>query len=216
MLSAVYQLSSANKEPNAKLDEPNEYFWRYDRRRMDAEAIRDSILAVSGTLEFGSPGRHPFPAEDKLKFTQGNPFAATYNHNYRSAYLMTPRLNKHPFLALFDGPDSNKSTENRGESTVALQALYMMNSPFVEEKSAALATRVTGRAEMPKDQIQFVYELLFSRPPSDEESHEASAYLDSYTQDLVGAGTSEAEARRQAWTSLSRVLLASSEFLYVD
>ena len=79
MLSAVYQLASEQDEANAKLDEPNEYYWRFDRQRMDAEAIRDAILAVSGTLEAGSPGRHPFPAEDKLKFSQGNPFSQVYD-----------------------------------------------------------------------------------------------------------------------------------------
>jgi len=216
MLSAVYQLASENDAATAKIDEPNEYYWRFDRQRMDADAIRDSILAVSGTLEAGSPGRHPFPAEEKLKFSQGNPFSQIYDHNYRSAYLMTPRLNKHPFLALFDGPDSNKSTEIRGESTVALQALYMMNSPFVEEKAAALATRVTGHSASPADQIQLVYELLFARPPIEAEKTEATAYLDSYTSDIVSTGLPEADARRQAWTSLARVLLTSSEFLYID
>ncbi|MCA9141524.1 MAG: PSD1 domain-containing protein [Planctomycetaceae bacterium] len=216
MLSAVYQLASDNDEANAKIDEPNEYYWRFDRQRMDAEAIRDSILAVSGALEAGSPGRHPFPAEEKLKFSQGNPFSQIYDHNHRSAYLMTPRLNKHPFLALFDGPDSNKSTEKRGESTVALQALYMMNSPFVEEKAAALATRVTGHSELPAEQIQFAYELLFARPPIEAEKTEATNYLDGYTSDVVSTGLSESDARRQAWTSLARVLLTSSEFLYID
>jgi hypothetical protein len=216
MLSAVYQLASEHDEANAKIDEPNEYYWRFDRRRMDAEAIRDSILAVSGTLEVGSPGRHPFPPEEKLKFSQGNPFSQVYDHNHRSVYLMTPRLNKHPFLALFDGPDSNKSTEQRGESTVALQALYMMNSPFVEAKSAAIATRITNQSDVPTEQIQFCYELLLSRPPLEEEKSEATAYLDDFTKDLVSVGISEVDARHQAWTSLSRVLLTSSEFLYID
>lgn len=216
MSSAVYQLSSQQNEANTKIDEPNEYYWRFDRQRMDAEAIRDSILAVSGTLEAGSPGRHPFPAEEKLKFSQGNPFSQIYDHNHRSAYLMTPRLNKHPFLALFDGPDSNKSTEKRGESTVALQALYMMNSPFVEEKAAALATRVTGHSDLLAEQIQFAYELLFARPPNEADKAEAITYLDDYTSDVVSTGVPESDARRQAWISLARVLLTSSEFLYID
>lgn len=216
MSSAVYQLSSAHNDENAAIDQANDYLWRFDRRRLDAEAIRDSILAVSGTLEPGSSGRHPFPPVEKLKFSQGNPFSQIYDHNHRTAYLMTPRLNKHPFLALFDGADSNKSTEQRGESTVALQALYMMNSPFVREKSAALAQRILAGAESPKDRIHRIYQLLLARQPAEEEFAEATTYLEDYAADLNTEEFSPDEANKHVWTSFARVMLTSSEFLYVD
>ena len=88
------------------------------------------------------PGPHPFPPIDTWHWTQHDAFKAVYPSSHRSVYLMTQRLVKHPYLAIFDGPDTNVSTEARPRSTVPLQALYLMNNPFVQEQAAGLARRV--------------------------------------------------------------------------
>src|SRR5205814_4872418 len=93
MLSRAYQRSSTA---------PGEGF---PRLRLDAEALRDSILAVSGSLDRSAGEAHPFPPRDKRDFSQASPFYAVYETSRRSVYLMQQRLKKHPFLALFDGPD---------------------------------------------------------------------------------------------------------------
>ncbi|MCA9081906.1 MAG: DUF1553 domain-containing protein, partial [Planctomycetaceae bacterium] len=216
LLSAVYQLDSVTAPEQTAKDEANRYYWRFDRQRMDAETLRDSVLAVSGTLEPGTGGRHPFPPTEKLKFSQGNPFTATYDHNHRSVYLMTPRLNKHPFMALYDGADANKSTDVRPTSTVALQALSMMNGDFLKEKSTAFAQRVIASASEPKARVRVAYELAFGRAPEGSEQVEAVDYVQTYQAAMQEQKQPPEKAELLAWASLSRVLLSSNEFIYID
>src|SRR5207342_1510539 len=101
----------------------------FPRRRLSAEEIRDAILAVSGELDSTPAREHPFPSPISWGYTQHNPFIAVYDDNKRSVYLMTQRLKRHPFLALFDGADTNASTPSRGATTVPTQALFLMNDP---------------------------------------------------------------------------------------
>lgn len=216
VLSAVYQLGSESSQAQHPLDDTNRYYWRFDRQRMDAETLRDSILAVSGSLVPGSNGRHPFPENNQLKFSQGNPFSAVFDHNHRSVYLMTPRLNKHPFMALYDGPDPNKSTEKRASSTVALQALTLMNGVFLKEKSTALAQRILREAPDNEARIQRAYRLTLARPPESTELAEGLDYLLAYQSELQAEGRSAEEAIQFAWVSYSRVLFSSNEFVYVE
>jgi len=128
--SKTYRLSSNLDEKNARLDPGNRLLWRHDRQRLDAESIRDSMLLVAGNLDRGRPNAHPFPPINKWVWTQHNAFKERYDTTHRSVYLMTQRLLRLPLLATFDGPDTNTSTETRTQSTVPLQALYLMNNPF--------------------------------------------------------------------------------------
>ena len=98
---------------------------RFPRRRLSAEEIRDSILAVSGELDPTPGTEHPFPSPISWGYTQHGPFSAVYDHNKRSVYLMTQRLKRHPFLALFDGADPNATTAERLGTTVPTQALVL-------------------------------------------------------------------------------------------
>ncbi|MEZ5940731.1 MAG: PSD1 and planctomycete cytochrome C domain-containing protein [Planctomycetaceae bacterium] len=216
LLSAAYQLDSVNRPEQAAIDEANRYFWKFDRRRMDAETLRDSILAVSGTLEPGTGGRHPFPANDKLKFSQGNPFFATYDHNHRTVYLMSPRLNRHPFMALYDGPDPNKTTSARPTSTVALQALSMMNGDFMKTKATAFARSAIAAQVETSDRVNWAYERAYGRPPEATELTEAADYLAAYEASMQEQGKSKEESELLSWASFSRVLLSSNEFVYID
>ncbi|MCA9058527.1 MAG: DUF1553 domain-containing protein, partial [Planctomycetaceae bacterium] len=216
MLSRTWQLSTKADEWNMQKDQANTGYWRFNRHRMDAESIRDSLLFVSHLLEPGDGGRHPFAATDKLKYSQGRPFMDTFDHHHRSVYLMIGRLQKHPFLALFDGPDPNKTTDNRRESTVSPQALYMMNSPFMKEAADAFAKRLESFASEPELRVQHAYEAAVSRRPSAEEAREALAFIEDYTHELQQAGKTSEEASHMAWTGFARTVLSSSEFLYVD
>ena len=117
-------------------------------------------------LDRRRPGPHPFPPIEDWHWTQHDAFKAVYPTNHRSVYLMTQRLVKHPFLAIFDGPDTNTSTDVRGRSTVPLQALYLMNNPFVQEQAAALARRLLARSSRRSRRPHRVgYELAWGRPP---------------------------------------------------
>ena len=112
----------------------------FSRRRLDAEEIRDSLLLLGGNLDRSFGGPHPFPPVQTWGFTQHAPFSAVYDTNRRSVYLMTQRIRRHPFLALFDGPDGNVSTAHRDSTTVPTQSLFLMNDPFVHAQSSRFAS----------------------------------------------------------------------------
>jgi hypothetical protein len=216
MLSRVYQLASDDDAANLKLDIDNTFHWRFNRRRLDAEAIRDSLLFVSGNLDRTRGGPHPFPEMKAWNFTQHKPFKAVYDTKRRSVYLMTQRIARHPFLALFDGPDTNASTANRTTTTTPLQALFLMNDPFVHEQARGLAARLLREEKTDAARIERAFVLTFARPPSAEERKRTMKFLDQVSGKLHGAGLSADETRTRAWESVARALFMSNEFVYVN
>jgi hypothetical protein len=210
--SKTYQLASAHDDASAAKDPGNRWYWRADRRRLDAEAIRDALLAVSGNLDRTRPGPHPFPPIDKWTWTQHVPFKDVYPTNHRSVYLMTQRFQRHPFLALFDGPDTNTTTEQRRNSTVPLQALFLMNNPFVKEQAEGFARRVVRQSELPDVRLELAFQSACGRNPTSLERERGARYITQYQANTRSAGPSEVEA----WTSYARILLCANEFLYLD
>jgi hypothetical protein len=215
VLSRTYRLSSTCDDGDAARDAGNAWYARADRRRLEAEAVRDSMLAVSGRLDRRRPGPHPFPPIASWGWTQHHPFKAVYPSAHRSVYLMTQRLQRHPFLVLFDGPDPNVTTDTRGSSTVPLQALYLMNDPFVREQAEGLARRVTTATPDPAGRFALACELTWGRPPTPAESSLALEYLRRCEREIAHADP-PGGADLEAWTSLARVLLGSNEFIYLD
>jgi hypothetical protein len=213
--SKTWQLASTDDAANSARDPENRFYWRHDRSRLDAEAIRDAMMRTSGRLNLARPGTHPFPPVTDWGYTQHNQFRAVYPSTYRSVYLMTQRLQRHPFLALFDGPDPNTTTEKRTTATVPLQALYLMNSPDIEIEADAFARRLLDVAADETVRIQYAYELAFARPASPDEIVNALRFLSEYRQQLRQVGRTN-EVEIEAWTSYARVLLTSNEFFYVD
>jgi hypothetical protein len=216
LASRTYQLSSDDDASNAAVDPGNVLLWRFSRHRLDAESMRDAMLAVSGRLDLRGPARHPFPPIEQWGWTQHNAFKAVYPTERRSVYLMTQRLIKHPFLAIFDGPDTNLSTDLRSRSTVPLQALFLMNNPFVQEQSHALARRLLRESADRKGRLDRGWGLAWGRRPTPREAERALTYIDGYTNELAATGTPAEGREIEAWSSLSRVLLTSNGFLYVD
>ena len=203
MLSDAYRRASADDDHSAKADPENVSLWRFDRRRLMAEEIRDAMLAVSGDLDPSPGGAHPFPAPGTWQqFSQHNPFLAVYDHNRRSVYLMTQRIKRHPFLALFDGPDTNATTGRRDSTTVPTQALFFLNDPFAHARAASLAGRL---AALPDDaaRLDRTCRLLYGRPPGEGDRQIAGRIL-------------TGDDRKAAWAAWLRVMFASNEFLYVD
>ncbi len=233
--SATYRQSSmiadrglpiADSNPQSAIHNPqfadpaNRWYWRYDRRRLDAEAIRDAILTASGTLDLRVPGAHPFPKIDKWNWTQHNPFKDVYPSHARSVYLMTQRFQRHPYLGLFDGPDTNTTTGVRRASTVPLQALYLMNNPFVREQAEAFARRIMGVSHETRGRIQWAHQCALSRPATPAECDRVGRFIDEFQQeaDQVGQASrlSEGPSSLEAWTSFARILFCANEFVYVD
>ncbi|MEP7338831.1 MAG: PSD1 and planctomycete cytochrome C domain-containing protein [Acidobacteriota bacterium] len=221
MLSHVYQLASAEATgrittANEKIDVGNDYLWRFNRRRLEAEEIRDAILATAGTLDRTIGGEHPFPAETTWRFTQHEQFFATYDTNRRSVYLMQQRLKKHPFFEVFDGADQSATTDVRGQSITPVQALFLMNSPMMHEQSDQLAVRVGMAFDTVRERIDYAFRLAYGRTATLMEIKEATAYLQQVRQELMTAGTPAEKLNRAALASYLRVVLGSNDFLYVD
>jgi hypothetical protein len=212
--SVAYQLSSNDHEADQQKDPANLYCWRFDRRRLEAEAIRDSMLFASGALDLQPAGEHPFPPAEKWSWTQHNPFKDIYATRHRSVYLMTPRFQRHPFLALFDGPDTNTSTEARRASIVPQQALYSLNNPFVDEQAHLLARRILARSANEPERVRYGCQTAWSREPSALDLEKISRFLNSARS--LAASNNLPNPEQEAWTSFARVLLTANEFLYVD
>ncbi len=210
LASRTYQQSTRRSSESIELDPTNELLGAYPRRRLDAESIRDTLLQLGGALDTSPAGAHPFPPQSEWKFTQHNPFRAVYESRRRSVYLMTQRIQRHPFLATFDGADPSASTAARLTSTTPVQALFLLNDPLVHEQSAAFAARIRREASAPPDRIRLAYALAFARQPDAAEESEASHFLERL------AANSSPDAERAAWEAFARALFRLNEFVYLD
>jgi hypothetical protein len=216
VLSRTYRMASAADEAGPTADPGNRWYWRYDRRRLDAEAIRDAMLMVSGNLNESRPGGHPFPPMDQWHWTQHNPFKAVYPSTHRSVYLMTQRIQRHPFLALFDGPDTNTTTARRGSSTVPQQALFLMNNPFVKAQAEGFARRLIACSPDAARRIELAHQLAWSRPATPSEMAEGIRYIAAYERELTRLGVAGETRELEAWTSYARIVLSANELVYLD
>ena len=215
MLSRTYQQSGAGS-PDAEARDPNnELLSAFPRRRLDAEAMRDTLLALAGNLDRTPGSSHPFPPQTEWKFTQHNPFRAVYDTKQRSVYLMTQRIQRHPYLAIFDGADPAASTPARTTSTTPLQALYLLNDAFVHEQSRRFARRVT--TESPSaTRLDHAYRLALARPANKIELEAGGKFLDSVRAKLRAAGTPSDKLEAECWQAMARVIFRLNEFVYLD
>jgi hypothetical protein len=206
LLSDAYRRSSASDGHNAKIDADNRYLWRMNRLRMDAETLRDAVLAVSGTLNLKMGGRAvipPLTAEEKTGMWALNQWPVALDaaeHNRRSVYLYVKRSFPYPMFQTFDVPDSSASCPRRDTTTVAPQALALLNSEFMLEQARRLAERVRKQsAGGPDLWIDTAWRLVLGRAPTASERERAQRFL------------AESPLRE-----LCLVLLNMNEFLYVD
>ena len=216
MLSETYQLASTPDDRDALIDPANRYYWRFNRRRLEAEAIRDSMLSVAGNLDLSRPGVHPFPPMDDWSYSQHVPFKAVYDSNHRSVYLMTQRLVRHPYLSLFDAPDPNVSTDSRTSSTVPLQALYLLNNAFVLRQAEAFAKRLLAASPDPVARLNMGARTAWGRTLEPSEQGKYRAYIKHYRDASVHAGAAHEAAKLAAWSSLAHALITTNEFMYID
>ena len=209
MTSQAFRRASSEMAANAELDPDNVLLWRMNRRRLDAEQLRDGIKFLAGSLDLTPGRRHPFGHHLTYFYRQHEPFQEAYQSHKRSVYLMQQRLRKNPYLELFDGPDGNTPLSVRGESSTATQALYFMNSKFAHEESEKIARRIMRTSSQPGGRIGDAYRRIFGRPPSEGEVARATEYLSKVTTELGQPETT-------AWAGYVRGMISSNEFLFID
>jgi hypothetical protein len=211
VLSQAYRLQSVGDPAQEAKDPSNLLLRGYRRQRLDAESIRDAILCVADSLDRKPGDQHPFPKQQDWKFTQHNPFKAIYDTNKRSVYVMTQRIQRHPYLAVFDGADPSTSTAARNVSTTPLQALYLLNDEFVHIQAEKLAKRLMAHSQSIDERIRFVFLLCLGRAASDDEVQFAREFVSK-----VQNSDTKTEAELAAWSALARSMFRLNEFVYVD
>ncbi len=200
LLSAAYQQSSRPPPETLRADPNNLLFGRLNRQRLEAEAVRDSLLAVSGCFDT----------------RPGGPADGDHSSARRMLYLRSSRSDKSSFGPLFDAADPWMHVDRRNVSTVAPQALFLMNDPQVTSWVSRLAgrPRIAGLAK-PEDRIRALYRLLFAREPSAEEVAAGRRFVESQA-GQPPAGGSGVGAPLGPWEAYAQALLLSNEFLFVD
>jgi hypothetical protein len=219
LLSHAYRLSSADDAAAEEVDPDNNFIWRHSRVRMDAEEIRDSLLADSQLLDRSPAPPHPFPPQSEWNYEQQNMFSpnpADYQTDRRTLYTMIQRTVRSPYFNLFDGPNVNASTDQRGESLTPLQALYFMNDPFPRRCAANLASKLISSGATEKQDISVAFQTIYGRPPDAAESDRALSFLQNAAQAYVAHGASNAEPRQKALTDFLKALFATNEFMFID
>ncbi|MFN7937536.1 MAG: PSD1 and planctomycete cytochrome C domain-containing protein [Bryobacteraceae bacterium] len=206
LLSNAYQMSALANAQVKEADPSNRLFSRFPRTRMSVEQMRDSILYLGGDLD-GAIGGSLLPA-GKGKRPKMDPEEMTR----RTLYVPVRRGSIPALLATFDYGDATTSSEGRGRTNVAPQALFLRNSKFAVERSMRFADRVLAAPDVSEsERVRRAYRMVFSRLPSPEEADAALTYLTKLSERLGGN-----EPRRQAWGSFCHVLISSNEFLYLD
>jgi hypothetical protein len=219
MLSNTYQMGSAFEERAHTADADNRLLWRMNRRRLSAEEQRDAMLSVTGELDV-TMGGSLLDVPNKVRVTTDGSddlAAKSYDGHRRSIYLPIIRNSLYEMLELFDFADASAVTTRRSETIASPQALFLMNHPFMLQRSERFAVRLLDSAGLDDaGRVREAYLRTFGRAPSPREEQTITAYLREYAHDLEPTLPDPAVRRRKAWQSLCQTLLCANEFLYVD
>ena len=210
VMSRTYRLSGQHIAANAAADEGNELYWRANLRRLEVEAIRDSLLAAGATLKTDRPVGAPFDPSimedlakgDKRKRKGGA--TDIIGEPIRSVYLPVFRSKLPGMFTAFDFAEPDQVNGQRDVTTVAPQALFMLNNPFVVNVSARVADRILAQ-KLPDDiaRVRFAYAYALSRYPTEAEIASALTFLSKHAD------------RRSSWAAFAQALYSAAEFRYV-
>lgn len=206
ILSHTYRLSALPPPPLAEADPANRFFGRQNRRRLTAEEMRDSVLFLSGQLD-RTPGTATATA---IGIDLDKPLSYG-EEKKRTVYLPVARNNPSTELSLFDGANPDFVSGQRIETTVPTQALYLLNSEFLQAQAMVIGRLAAGQGSLPGTEVDWVYRTLLGRRPDPVERQRALGLI----ADLSG-GSEEPKALEEAIGHLAHLILASSEFLYLE
>jgi len=184
MNSRLYQMASSDNSADLAIDPENRYFWRMPRERMEAEVIRDEILAVAGTLDrkMGGPCIYPYIAPDIVQGSSHRVWLGKPDDDpstwRRSLYVFSKRSIRYPLFEAYDQPNLINTCDRRNRSTIAPQALLLMNNNFVITQSKLFAERL--RKEAGADvggQVERAFQLALSRAPSPYEKTKSVEFV---------------------------------------
>ncbi|QDT39027.1 PSD1 and planctomycete cytochrome C domain-containing protein [Stratiformator vulcanicus] len=225
-LSRTYRLSAAPDAAGLAVDPDNKLRWRMDRRRLDVDAMRDSILQISGRLDPTYLGKTAMTPYNKISSRAGNRrdqistadaepserilrrrtvYLPLYRRGFRGEMEMLP---------VFDFPELGMVVGDRSETIVPTQALYLLNGPFILKQARATAETLLKDRSTVKERVDTLYQEAYGRPATEEEVGDARDFLTELATSLENAGRLSEEARRIAWARLCQTVFASNEFLF--
>jgi len=211
MLSSTYQMSSEFSAKATEEDPENTLLWRMNRRRLEAESIRDGIMSVSGGLDLQSTGGSILSYKDR-QYVANTAKGGTvdYDRNIRAVYIPVVRSSMYELFTAFDLPDSTMSSGDRDATVVAPQALFMMNGSVMLKHSKLMAESLLVRKDLDDaGRVREAYERALSRPATGWEVDQALTYVAHMQEAWKGS-------RGSAWQSFCKSLLASNEFIYIN
>jgi hypothetical protein len=225
LTSAVYQQETTFDEARAQVDPENRLLWRRRPQRLESEILRDAVLSVSGTLTlepFGPAFKPPIPVEAMVARNTKDPYPKdardTPATRKRTVYMFHKRVVQHPLMQVFDGPDAAVSCGRRNSTTVAPQALALLNDTFIRDRAADFARRLLAAGGKPEEWVATGYRLALARLPSAAERTASLQFLE--TQQARRAERDKSlpveELRLQALTDYCQALFSLNEFIYVD
>ena len=224
VLSQTYRSSSAHDVKSYETDPENRWVWRMNRRRLEAETIRDSVLFLTKTLD-ATRGGPTLPLDIPGNLNTGKPVEFRDDAKMpeellrrRTVYLPVLRKSQHrslDILNLFDFPDVNQVNGARNMTTVPTQALYLLNSQFLRDQARRLSDLSAEHAIDANRRVDWLIERVLSREANPADRARAAEFIAAFSSELSKAGKSGAEAAQEAWARYSHSLLVSNEFLYV-
>ena len=219
--SCTYQMSSTHPEAALyqSIDPENRLRWRFGLQRLEAEQIRDSILAVAGRLETTLSGKMVPLRNRQFVFDHTSIDYTKYDSLRRAAYLPVIRNNLYTVFEQFDFPDPTMPTGDRHSTIVAPQALLLMNSDWVMESADKIARELLSESACESSLIEAAYRKVLGRAPTNAETAQTMSFLDQSASEQSAndssANAPSANNRVRRWSLLCHGLLVSNEFIYV-
>ncbi len=222
--SATYRQSSTTNPLAMSIDPANRLLWRQRPFRLESEALRDAMLTVAGTLNlemYGASFKPPIPAEAMQARNVKNPYPRDITDSQpsrrRSVYMFHKRVVQYPLMLAFDAPDAQVSCGRRVNTTVAPQALALLNDPFVRLRSTEFMQRLRREAgEDTESQLRLAFQLGLARQPTKLELLDAEEFLTQQAKARRERVDDEAEANHLALSDFCQMLFSFNEFIYVD
>jgi hypothetical protein len=213
--SSTYQQSSSVSTGALARDAENRLWSRFAVRRLEAEAVRDSLLAVSGQLDRSLGGSLLTVKNRGYFFDHTSKDLTNYDSQRRSVYLPVVRNNVYDIFQLLDFPDPAIPTGDRATTTIAPQALLMLNSELVLTSADRLASRLQEEFPADSQRCEQLYLLAYGRPPTANEIEASAEFVAAMERALADSQSDPENCRQQAWSALCQTILAANEFIYL-
>ncbi len=217
--SSIYQMSTVHPlaEQAEMIDPENQLLWKFNRQRLEAEQLRDALLAVSGRLDACIGGKSVPLRNRQFVFDHTSKDFTTYESLRRAVYLPIIRNNVYTLFEQFDFPDPTMPTGNRQATVVAPQALLMLNDRLVMDCADSLAQRVCSDYSQAAERIDWAYQSAFGRTADPHERQRALAFIEAIQARLVDEQSLDApQAELQAWSLFCQSLLICNEFMVIE